>query len=163
MSRLLVVALLSVAFHQACHESSEASDLDTALRLFKASKWEQAREAYLDVLPALEGNDRAFVLRQVGYTLQIQHHHEEALPYFKEVLELQDLEPEHVSGALLRMGYSLRLLKRGEEGSGLDQAAELAGAPSSHVAGSAVCSLGAQQSRETDARWRKVSADRGDS
>jgi hypothetical protein len=154
---MCVVLLLALSRVSVVCGGDEAVASESASRLFKASKWEQAREAYLEVLPTLEGNERAFVLRQVGYTLQIQHQHEEALPYFKEVLDLQDLEPEHVSGALLRMGYSLRLLKRGEEGiKALDQAAELAGAPSSHVAEARLFAAWEHNSRgETDAALEK--------
>lgn len=47
-------------------------------------------------------------------TWQIQHHHEKAIPYFRQVLSLEGVDAEHISGAWLRLGYSLRLLNKGE-------------------------------------------------
>lgn len=124
--------LLTIA---ALCRAATASDLETADRLFKSGKWEQARDAYEEVLPGLAGNEAARVLRQIGYTWQITHHHEKALPYFDRVLSLEGIDAEHQSGALLRRGYSLRLLKRGEEGiAALDKAAAVEGAPATHIA-----------------------------
>lgn len=127
-----IVALLLIL---TCSQAALPEDLETADRLFKASKWEQAREAYESALPALRGNEAARVLRQIGYTWQITHRHEQALPYFQRVLEMDGIEAQHRSGALLRIGYSLRLLKRGEEGiAALDRAAAIENAPATHVA-----------------------------
>lgn len=114
---------------------ANSEDVETADRLFKAGKWQQAKDAYEAVLPELSGNELARALRQVGYTRQVQGQHEKALPYFHRALKLEGIDAEHVSGAWLRIGYSLRLLKRGEEGiAALDKAATVEGAPANHVA-----------------------------
>ena len=131
MNQYLHALLITIV----CCCSGAAEDIETADRLFNAGKWERARNAYQVVLPGLTGNDAARVLRQIGYTWQITHHHEKALPYFDRVLEIEGVDAEHRSGALLRRGYSLRLLKRGEEGiAALDKAAAIEGAPATHVA-----------------------------
>ena len=74
MKRQIVLLLLAIA---SCRVAF-ADDLEKAERLFKARKWQQARDAYEVMLPKLSGNDAARVLRQIGYTWQITHHHEEA-------------------------------------------------------------------------------------
>lgn len=112
-----------------------AGETETADALFAAGKWEQAREAYEDVLPTLEGNDAAKVLRNIGYTWQRQDQHENAVSCFRQVLELDNIDPEHVSGALLRLGYSLRLLGEGEQAiQTLESAIDFEGAPVTHRA-----------------------------
>ncbi len=113
-------------------ESEEINDAD---RLFRAAKWNQARAAYETLLPNLSGNDAARALRQIGYTWQIVHQHEKAVPFFHRVLAMEGLDAEHVSGAWLRLGYSLRFLKKGEQGiAALEKAAAIEGAPAAHVA-----------------------------
>ena len=85
ITRVGVLALL-LGLPLSC--GARAEDLDSADRLFKAGKWGPAREAYENALPALKGNDAARVLRQIGYTWQIQHRHEQALPYFEKSIEI---------------------------------------------------------------------------
>lgn len=131
MKQCLFAVLIAIAYCQ----TATAEDLTSADRLFKAGKWELARNAYEAALDGLTGNDEARVLRQIGYTWQITHYHEKALPYFDRVLTIEGIDAEHRSGALLRRGYSLRLLKRGHEGiAALDKAAAVEGAPANHVA-----------------------------
>lgn len=154
-TRLWTLALL-LGLTLCC--GTRAEDLESADRLFKAGKWQQARETYENALPALKGNDAARVLRQIGYTWQIQHRHDQALPYFERVLAMKDIEAEHVSGSWLRLGYSLRLLKRGKEGiAALDKAAAVDGAPPTHVAEALLFAAWEHNTRkETDAALAKL-------
>ncbi len=137
---------------------ARADELESADRLFKAGKWQQARESYEQALPVLMGNDAARVLRQIGYTWQIQHQHDQAVPYFERVLAMKDIEAEHVSGSWLRLGYSLRLLKRGKEGiAALEKAVAVDGAPPTHIAEALLFAAWEHNTRkETDAALAKL-------
>jgi tetratricopeptide (TPR) repeat protein len=123
----MIVALLAA--------TGIADDRADADAFYKAGKWQQARAAYERVLPTLQGNEAAEVLRNIGYCYQRQNQHAEAIKTFERALAIGDLAAQQRSGALLRMGYSLRMENRGREGiETLEQAAAIDGAPSSHVA-----------------------------
>ena len=49
--------------------SARSQEADSADRLFKAGKWQQAREAYEASLSDRKGNDFARALRQIGYNV----------------------------------------------------------------------------------------------
>lgn len=164
-ARCIGVALLSISVLVG-GEDTALADVETADRLFQASKWQSAREAYEAVLPESTGNEAARVLRQIGYTWQIQHQHEKALPYFERALEIPEIDAEHRSGAWLRMGYSLRLLGRGQEGiAALEKAINVPGAPANHVAEALLYAAWEHNSREQHAealdKFRQVATVQG--
>ncbi|MEQ8791789.1 MAG: metallophosphoesterase [Pirellulaceae bacterium] len=112
-----------------------ADDRADADAFYKAEKWAQARELYQRLLPSLSGDAAGEVLRHIGYTLQRENKHAEAIAVFEQALKIEGLAAEQRSGALLRLGYSLRMEQRGREGIAvLEKAAEVEDAPATHVA-----------------------------
>lgn len=135
MKRHLLQLTSCLGLGLAFYSLAQADKIDSADTLFKAGKWQQAREAFEAALPGLKENDAAYALWRIGYTWQVQHQHEKAVPYFRRVLAIEGIDAEHISGAWLRLGYSLRLLGKGQEGiAALEKAAAVDGAPANHVA-----------------------------
>jgi tetratricopeptide (TPR) repeat protein len=107
-----------------------AQETPVAETLYRAGKWNEARDAYDKLIPTLEGEDRAAALVKLGYCWQRLHKHKEAIPVFRQVLELKNIPNEQTCLALVRLGYSLRLTNQSEEAvEVLDRASELPDVP----------------------------------
>ena len=104
--------------------------LQTADSLFKAGKWEQARQAYTPLIDGLAGNTKSDALRNLGYCLERLNRSEEALPVLRAAAEVPGIDRRQIASALLRLGYSMRSAGQGEAAIGvLEQVADMEDAP----------------------------------
>lgn len=110
--------------------SLQAQETTPAEKLYRAGKWSEAKDAYESLVPTLQGADRADALVKLGYCWQRLHKHQEAMPIFRQALEVEGISNEQTGLAMVRLGYSLRLEKQSAEAvEVLDAAAELEDVP----------------------------------
>lgn len=126
----LVALCLAVAF------TATAADMREADALYKAGKWLPARQAYEQLLPQLEGNEKARVVSRLAYTyVRVGKKSKQALALYRQAETVPNAEPTQVAVSLLGIGESLRALGQNEEAiAELRRVGQLEGAHPNQVA-----------------------------